>query len=345
MALASLAFLAWTMRVELVVLFAAVLFGATLYSAARWLAGLAGIPHGLAVGIWYALTLALVAGFFVFAGQRLSDQYGELSERIPSALRTVESRLSGTPVLGALGSQLGELAGGAGEEGGGESGGTAGEEVSSGSGTMHVAQVTLRTLSRVGLVLLLSLYLALDGRRYTEALLRLLPPGHRDVGEDLASAWGTALPWWMVGRLASMAIVALLTVPGLLILHIPLAFVLALMAGLFSFVPVLGPIAALVPAVLVTLEAAPGKIVWVLALYAAVQLLESWVVTPRIQDKVSETPPFLLLSAQLTAGVLVGIAGVMFSTPMALAVLVFIQVAYLRHGLEEDVEVAGSQVG
>ncbi len=138
-----------------------------------------------------------------------------------------------------------------------------------------------------------------------------------------------------------MAVVALLTAPGLMLLGIPLAFVLALVAGLFSFVPVLGPIASVVPAVLITLEAAPDKLIWVLGLYGLVQILESWFITPRIQDRMADVPPVLLLSAQFILGALVGTVGVMFSTPVALAGLVTVQVLYLRRGLGEPVRLPG----
>jgi predicted PurR-regulated permease PerM len=371
-ALAALAWVGWVVRVEIVIIFAGILFGVTAYAGARWLVHRTPLPHWASVGVVYGGALLLLAGFFVFTGQRLSSQYGELGERIPSALETVEERVEGLPVLGPVGRRLGDLtrqmnggrsdgaSGGSGEEGSqgsGTSGEAAGGSQEGGGGeggqggmdagatALDVARVTLGSLGNVGFVLLLALYVALDGHRYTEAILRLVPEERRPIAEDLSSALGTALPWWVVGRLASMAVVAALTIPGLLLLGIPLAFVLGLIAGLFSFVPILGPLASVVPALLVTLEAVPGKVPWVLALYAGVQLVESWIVTPRIQDRVSETPPLLLLSAQLVAGVLVGIAGIMFSTPMALAALVVVQVLYLKHTLGQDSKIVGQGPG
>lgn len=346
-ALAALAYLAWYLRTEVVVLFASVLFGVGLYRAARWLVDRTGMPHGAAVGIWYAVALGLMACFFLFAGQSLTDQYGKFGERLPAALETVENRVAGVPVVGSVAQQLGQMredltdGGGDGEDGGR---GDGGEETSDGAGsdsgsdTLHLVQLTLRTLSLVGLVVLLTFYLAYDGRRYVDGLLRLVPDDRRPVAEDLAASLGTALPWWLVGRLASMLVVVALTAPALYLLGVPLALLLALIAGLFSFVPVLGPIVSVIPAVLVTVESAPSKLVWVLLLYAVVQVVESWFITPVIQDKVASTSPFLVLAAQLVMGTLVGIVGIMFATPLALAALVSVQVLYLRHGLGQEVE-------
>lgn len=339
---AAAAFLVWTLRVELVVLFAAVFFGTALHRAATFLGGRTGVPHGAAVALLFTVVLAGIGGFFAFAGQRISDQYRELGDRLPAALRTVEDEIARVPVLGGLSGQIREVR--EGMTGGGDDTSDSGE-ASDGDRMFRVVRVTLRSLGHVALVIVVAFYVAWDGRRYVRSLVRVAPPERRDVVRDWLDALGRALPWWLVGRLASMAIVAGLTAPGLALLGIPLAMVLGLTAGLFSFVPVLGPLAAVVPAALVTLEAAPSSLVWVLALYAAVQFVESWIITPRIQEFVSETPPVLLLSAQLVAGVLVGLWGVMFSTPIALAGLVTVQVLWLRHGLGEDVETPGARSG
>ena len=350
-ALLSLAYLTWHMRVELVVLFSALLFGVSLHAAARWLTEKTGLGHRTAVLAWTAAVFALLGGFFVLTQQRLTSQYGELGERLPDALEVAEDRLEGIPVVGTVGTQLREFREsltrdeGAPSEGGGQASGESGEEDAGSSRSMQVVQITLLSLGRVGLVIILAFYMAFDGRRYVRSLLMLFPRERRDVGDELVRGLGRALPQWLLGRLSSMAVVAMLTAPGLMLLGIPLAFVLALIAGLFSFVPVLGPIASVVPAVLITLEAAPDKLLWVLGLYGLVQILESWVITPRIQDRMADVPPVLLLSAQFILGALVGTVGVMFSTPVALAGLVAVQVLYLRRGLGEPVRLPGEPEG
>lgn len=68
-----------------------------------------------------------------------------------------------------------------------------------------------------------------------------------------------------------------------------------------------------------------------------VQSVESYLVTPRIQDRVVSVLPVVLVAAQVVMGVLVGLAGIMFATPLALTLIVIVQVVYLRHGLGEEV--------
>lgn len=336
MALAAGAALAWIIRVELMVLFAAVLFGTALYTAAGWLASRTPLPRRLAAVVTYLAAWALLGGFFYFAGQQLTDQYGEFGSRIPSALEALEERLEGRPVVGGLAGEIADLREGlVGDPPDGQS---ETEQAAMENQRRQLVSMTFRTLSLLIVWAALVLYVGVDGERYRDALVGLVPPERRHVAADLADALGRALPWWLVGTLASMGVVALLTAPGLMLLGVPLALLLALVAGLFSFVPFVGPIVSAIPAALIALEAAPEKVVWVLLLYWVVQLVETNVITPFIQDRMASVPPLVLIGSQLLMGGLVGVVGVMFAAPFALTLMVVVQVVWLRHTLGEHVE-------
>lgn len=335
-ALAAAAFLGWRLRVELMVLFGAGLFGVALHQASGWLTRRTGLPHGLSVTIWFLGAVVLAAGFSVFTGRQLSDQYDRLEQEIPAALETLEGRLEGTPILSSLGAQIREVRQGMTADGRQNPARSDAEQEQDQAQQIRLIQVTTRTLSLFVIWAMVSFYLAWGGRGYMKGYLRLFPPEHRDTGRELANALYTALPWWLVGQMASMAAVSLLTTIGLLVLGVPLALVLGVIAGLFSFVPILGPIASVVPAGLVALQSAPDKIFWVLGLYAAVQLLESNLITPNIQQRVASVPPVLLISGQLVMGILAGIAGLLFSTPLVLALMVIVQVVYVDRVVGEE---------
>lgn len=344
-ALAAAAYLGWRLRVELIVLFGAVLFGIALYKLARWLTRRTGLPHGASVAIWFFAGVFLAVGFSIFAGRQLSDQYGRLEQEIPAALETLESRLEGTPILGSLSSQIEKVRESMTADGGPSPAQSDSEQEESEAQQMRIMQVTTRMLSLFVIWAMVSFYLAWDGRLYMNAFLLLFPREHRDMGRDLADALCTALPWWLVGRVASMLVIGILTSTGLFLLGVPLALVLGVIAALFSFVPILGPIASVVPAGLIALQSTPDKVLWVLALYLAVQFVETNLVTPNIQQRVASVPPVLLIAGQVVMGVLAGIAGVMFSTPLVLAMLVTIQVVYVNRVLGEDIPTAADQAG
>ncbi len=138
-----------------------------------------------------------------------------------------------------------------------------------------------------------------------------------------------------------MAIVALLTSAGLTAAGVPLPLVLGLIAGLFSFVPFLGPIASVVPAALVALTESATTLVYVLIVFAVVQALESYLITPLVERRTVSVPLFPLIAAQLVAGSLLGIAGIMFATPMLLALTIAVQIVYQKRILGEEPEMWG----
>ncbi len=344
-ALAAAAYLGWRLRVELIVLFGAGLFGVALYHLSAWLTSRTGLPHGVSVTIWFLGGVLLAAGFGVFTGRQLSDQYDRLEQEIPAALETLENRLEGTPILSSLGAQIQDVRQGMMEDGRQNPAESDSEQEQDEAQQMRLIRVTTRTLSLFVIWVMVSFYLAWGGRGYMKAYMRLFPPEHRDMGRELANALRKALPLWLVGRVASMAVIGILTTGGLFLLGVPLALVLGVIAGLFSFVPILGPIASAIPAGLIALQSTPDQVLWVLALYAGVQLLESNVITPNIQKQVASVPPVLLISGQVVLGVLAGIAGIMFSTPLVLALLITVQVVYVHRVLGEEIPTAADKAG
>lgn len=59
----------------------------------------------------------------------------------------------------------------------------------------------------------------------------------------------------------------------------------------------------------------------------------------------ASVPPVLLISGQVILGVLAGIAGIMFSTPLMLALLITVQVVYVQRVLGEEIPTAADQAG
>jgi predicted PurR-regulated permease PerM len=179
-----------------------------------------------------------------------------------------------------------------------------------------------------------ALYLAADPSTYVDGLVRLVPPRARDRARDLLRQVHDVLLWWLIGKVASMCAVGVLTYLGLKALGVPLALMLALIASILTFMPNIGPILAAVPAVLLALEGGLASAGWVLGLYLAVQTVESYILTPMIQQKAVSLPPALILAAQIIAGVLAGIPGVAMATPLTAAAVVLVRKLYVEDILE-----------
>ena len=119
----------------------------------------------------------------------------------------------------------------------------------------------------------------------------LLPPGGgRERIAGTLDARSTALRRWLLGQLIAMILVFVLTGLGLWAIGLPAALALALLAGLAEFVPLIGPIVAAVPALLIALSDGWQTAVWTLVLYLAVQQVESNVIQPLVQHRVVSLP-------------------------------------------------------
>ena len=316
------------------VVFAGVLLAIFLDGLARLLHEKVGPPRKLALGLVIVLLLGLAALAVWLIGPQIADQASTLSDELPATVEQVREWLRGLPGGDRLAASIPDSP----------------EDVltsgSAGFGQLQTAFSTLIGVLANGLIVaFVGIYLALTPGRYVEALAYLAPRRHRAHARTVIASVVKALRYWLLGRIASMAVVGILTGVGLMLFGIPLALALGLIAALFSFIPYIGPILALAPALLVALGEGDNAVVTVLAIYLAVQILESYLITPMIQDRAVSMPPALLIAAQLILGVLAGAFGVAVATPIAVVVVVLVQMLYVEDALGEDVEVLGEQQG
>jgi predicted PurR-regulated permease PerM len=191
------------------------------------------------------------------------------------------------------------------------------------------------------IIIVLAIYLAISPQLYIDGLIRLLPERRKDLGREVLAELAHALREWLIGRFASMFAVAILTGVGLWLIDLPSALALAVLAGLMSFVPYFGPIAATVPALLIALPGWPVEPLWVLLLYSGIQFIEGNLITPLVQRRMVSLPPVALLVAQLTIGYLFGLLGLLLATPLAVVIIVLVQILYIRNMLGDPIRVLG----
>lgn len=316
----------------LLMLFTALLFAAVLDGFARAVKRRLPIPRSVSV-ISTAVLLALATGLMIWwIGPPITAQLTGLAERIPEIVRDagewLETRPWGEAIVGAIESSSNGMAPTLGQVMGGVSG---------------VFSTVLAAVGNVVVLLFVALYLAWDPDLYRDVLLRLFPEGDpRERAGVVMSRVAGALRSWMIGRLASMTVVGVLTGVALAIAGIPLALALGLIAGLFSFVPFLGPIASSVPALLIAFGEGGNAVLVVGAIYIGVQAVESHAITPLIQHRAVSMPPALLISAQVVMTVLFGVIGTLIATPLAVVITVLVQSLYLEDALGQSVEPIGN---
>jgi predicted PurR-regulated permease PerM len=199
-------------------------------------------------------------------------------------------------------------------------------------GLLGALSGTLGVLGSGLLVVVMAVYVAADFETYREGALSLVPGERRKRARQIVRQIEQTLLWWTIGKLISMVVVGVLTYGGLWLLDMPMAAALAVIAGVLAFIPNFGPIIAAVPAILVALGVGPTMMLYVIGLYVAVQTVESYTVTPLIQQQTVSLPPALSIFAQLVMGAFAAGIGLAMATPLAAVGLVLVRELRPRNG-------------
>ena len=199
---------------------------------------------------------------------------------------------------------------------------------------LGVAGGAANSLIQVLLMVLLAILLALDPASHRGMVVAITPRPARDLMVQLLDESRQALGGWLTGMTLSATTVFLLTWGGLLLLKAPLALLSALVCGLLTFVPTIGPTAAtLLPTGLALLQS-PQLVVSVLVFRLILQNLEAFLLTPLLLRKTVNLLPTVALMAQLSLGALLGLPGVLLALPLVVVLQVFMQRVVVRQVMD-----------
>lgn len=317
----------WQVRQVLLLAFSGLLLAILLRIPVDWINRRTSVSGSWALAVTLLLYVALITGGIWLMSPSIIEQYREFTEVAPEAWSRIEAGISASP----LGSQL--LA--QGEQIGGLTP-AAGSILTRVTGFFSSA---VSGLTNVLILVFVGFYFAFQPDIYVQGIVRLIPPENRERTQDVIRSIGIALRWWLIGRVFAMFIVGLFVGIGLWILGVPLALILGVLAGLLSFVPVVGAVLAVIPAVLVASTEGLLLVLYVLVLYAAAQTIESYILTPLVQQRTVDLPPAMALMFQLLLGIFTGPIGVAVAFPLAVAGLVLLKMLYVEDVLGDPVKV------
>jgi predicted PurR-regulated permease PerM len=165
-----------------------------------------------------------------------------------------------------------------------------------------------------------------DRERLPHAIAAAVPQGWRPDAQNVLSLLARVGGRWVRGQLLLGVAIFLATVVGLTALTLvgfrefgSLALVLALIAGVLEWFPIIGPIVAAVPAILVGITISPAAAIAVAVLYLAIQQLENNLLVPKILGDAVELHPAVLIIALVVGGSLFGIGGAILAAPVVAA--------------------------
>jgi len=284
-----------------------------------------GIPRGWSTsGVYLGFVLAL-AGISVWGGGGLVTQLSQLNEQLPAYVQELQGReipavqawLAGHGLRVDL-SQLQQNAGTALQ--------SAGAQLA-GRGLGIAAGVTNALIDFI-LILVVSLYLVLDGNMIRDRLASLVPEKRRRIFLFLETSLVRVVGGYIRGQVVMAAIIGISSGLGCWILGVRYPLVIGVLAFFFELIPMLGPVLAAIPAIVISLFQPFPLVLLVIGFFIVMQLIENNVLGPRITGHAVGLHPIVTILAMVGGADLAGLWGALFAVPVIGLAVVFASAAY-----------------
>jgi predicted PurR-regulated permease PerM len=174
-------------------------------------------------------------------------------------------------------------------------------------------------------ILVLTAFLLSSGRGWADALIASRPPEQRERLRRARDNMAKAVAGYVAGALTIALIAGVTTFIVLTILGVPFAAPLAVIAGLFSLIPLVGAtIAAVLIGIVTVFEDFPTiTIIW--AVWAIIyQQFENHVIQPQVQKRTVNVQPFVTIVAVLFGASLLGVLGALVAIPAAASIQILL---------------------
>ncbi len=281
------------------------------------------IPRALSAIIMYVLLILLVCGIFYFILPPLFSETVSAMNSLPRYIKTADifGSTSNEALKGAnlifpnLPSTIsvGDLIGYATEALTEFSGGVFGTVSGFFGGIVSLV-----------LMFVISFYLSVREDGVGEFLSIITPVKHEAYVKGLWRRSQNKIGKWMQGQLILALIVGVLTYFALLVLDVQHPLLLAVLAGIFELIPVIGMTLSAIPAFfLATIDGGLGLGLIVVAAYVVIQQIEAHFIYPLVVKKVVGVPPLLVIIALVAGAELAGFIGILLSVPISVALVEF----------------------
>lgn len=209
-------------------------------------------------------------------------------------------------------------------------------------------QQILRTLTTVSIGLVsrawitlalvfLVFYLVQELDRVKHNLTLLFPQIYKENVSHFIGTIDEKVGAYVRGTLLKCSFVGLLTWFGLSLLDMPFALMLGILAGALNIILYIGPFAAAVPAVLLSIMPDTPSVLLVIILYIFVQVLDAFMFTPFFLGKATDLSPLTVLIMVLVGAQLMGLLGIVLAIPITATLKVLLVDYYLdRRKIEEE---------
>lgn len=266
------------------------------------------IPRVVASLGVYALALGVVVGIGWLVVPPLVDQSQDFVDQIPDLVDSAQlwlhrwDQISQGSIIDTLAQQLG----------------------SAGSSLVSLPLRIFSSLFDFLLVLVLSIYILIEGPDLLDFALSLFPDRQRDSAREVFQAMGRAMGGYIRGTLINSALVGLITYLGLMLIGVEFPLVLGLISGIAEIVPIAGPVIASIIILFIVILQSPELALIVLVFLIVMQQLENNLLVPKIMERQADISPLLVLVALFIGNTLGGPLGAIVAIPVAAALSVLV---------------------
>lgn len=284
----------------------ALLLAVTLHPAVTWIEK-RRVPRSVGVLVIAALAIGSVAAVIAFLMPPLTTQISNLIQDAPNVRAQVLSRISSDhPFIQKTVAEMLELP-------------TSPQMMGMLNRSLAWGQMALSALVATAVVVILTLYLLLDGKSMYAWLLAFVPRNHREKMATTVDQVSDVVHAYVSGQLFAVLLFTGFTVAVLNIFDVPAVAPLAIIAGVCDVIPVLGIILATAPAVLLALTISPMAALGVAVCYLTYHLFETYFLLPRIYGNKLRLSTLSVLLALMVGLTLQGIIGAVLVLPLVAA--------------------------
>ena len=212
---------------------------------------------------------------------------------------------------------------------------------------MSAGGIALNGLSEIALVLVIALYLLIDGGKTFEWILAFFSPLHRRKLRITGQEISKVIFGYVSGQVITSVLVMIFAYIVLSVLHVPGALTLAMLAGILDVLPILGFIISTVPAFLLALSVSPNTALLVLILYLVFHVIENYLIVPKVYGKNLRLSTLTVLLGLLAGVLLAGIPGSLAALPVIASYAAIERIwlkPFLREGVSEKHELQKDEV-
>lgn len=191
--------------------------------------------------------------------------------------------------------------------------------------TFEVIKTVFNGVLNFVVVLVLTFFLVVNDSDVNEFFISLFPSKHGGYIAEKIHTIQNKVGYWLRGQIILMVIIFLLSLTGLMILGVPNALTLAMMIGIGELIPVVGPVLASIPAVLVAFNQSPWLALWVIGLIVLIHETESNVLVPLVMRTAVGLSPIIIILAMLTGLETLGVVGMIMAIPVATTLSIFVK--------------------